>query len=81
MRSADPADRLLGTADYIAAALLFGVWALARIREGRWKGWPPYTGNVSFVEKLEGGVSLLSLGFAASMGLVGLGAVISLFRS
>jgi len=81
IRSADPADRHLGTADNLAAALLFAVWPWARIRAGRWRGWPPYYGNVSFAEKLEGGVSLLSLGCAASMGLISLGAVISLFRS
>jgi hypothetical protein len=81
IRSADRGDRLLATADYIAAVLLFAVWPWARIREGRWRGWPPYYGNVSFAEKLEGGISLLSLGLAAAMGLVGLGAVISLFRA
>lgn len=83
VRSARPADRLLGTADYIAATLLFGVWPWVRIRGANWKKrWRPSDEkSLSFGEKVEGVIVTCSAFGALMMGLMSIGAVISLIRS
>jgi hypothetical protein len=82
VKSADPVDRVLGTADYLAAALLFGVWPWVWIRRQDWKKrWRPSDEKQSSGHKVEGIVVTVSLFCALFMGLMSIGAVISLFRS
>jgi hypothetical protein len=81
VRGANPVDQLLGTVDFIAAALLFGVWPWVRIREGNWrKRWRPSDEKLSGAQKVEGFVVILSLFCAVMVGLMSVGAVISLIR-
>jgi hypothetical protein len=63
--------------------LLFGVWPWVRIREGDWKKrWRPSddTRSLSLAQKVEGVAVTFSLVGVILMGLMSVGAVISLFR-